>query len=300
MINYDKMREAIPHGDAMFPLKVHEVVTDLEFPERLNCHWHDEIEFLVVTKGEAVFHINERQYQVKEGDVLFIHSNDLHSASAVNELPFEFFAVVFHTSFLDSCFHDSIQQKYLTPVYQNVIVAKEYLSSELEWCRTIHSLLCEIRLLFQEQSVCFELQIKARLLDIWSLFYAHAKPFNLTKQKDNDYRINRLKTVMTYLKDNYSSKITLRELASLIGLCEGQFCRFFKSMTRMSAMDYLNHYRIMQSITLLNETDKTITEIAGMCGFNNISYFNKLFLKYMHTTPSEVRRQKNMASMDTP
>lgn len=291
-MDYDRMKEKIPHGNAMFPLMVHEIDTDIQFSERLNCHWHNEIEFFVVTKGEAEFHINERTYHVKQGDVLLVHSNLLHSASAIDDLPFQFFAIVFQASLLDSCLNDGIQQKYLTPVYNKSILLQEYLPPLTDWIQKIHDLLYEIRELYEKQPVCFELQIKSNLFQIWSLLFTHADASANLEQKENDYRITRLKSVMTYIHENYSSKITLHELSSIMGLCEGQFCRFFKSMTRMSAMDYVNHYRITQSIALITTTDKSISEIAGLCGYNNISYFNKIFLKYMHETPTSYRKSR--------
>lgn len=284
------MKEKIPHGNSMFPLTIHEIQTDIEFSERLNCHWHNEIEFLVVTKGEAVFYINERSYHVKEGDILFVHPNFLHSASAMDNCAFDFFAVVFSTSLLDSFLNDSIQQNYLSPIYHNDFMFNELLSSHDEWIKQIRFLLNKIRKLYLEQSICYELRIKACLFEIWSLLFSNSKNSDTLSKKDTDYRIERLKLVITYIEKNYASKIALNELASITGLCEGQFCRFFKLMTRMSAVDYLNHYRIMQSINLLTTTTKSISEIAGLCGFNNISYFNKTFLKYMHVTPSSYRK----------
>lgn len=53
------LKEKIPHGDVMFPLEVHIFDTDVRSNERINCHWHGELELLVVTDGGANFHINE-------------------------------------------------------------------------------------------------------------------------------------------------------------------------------------------------------------------------------------------------
>ncbi|MBO5485859.1 MAG: helix-turn-helix domain-containing protein, partial [Eubacterium sp.] len=55
-------------------------------------------------------------------------------------------------------------------------------------------------------------------------------------------------------------------------------------------VEYSNYYRISKSLMLLKETEKDIGEIAGMTGFNNISYYNKIFKKYMHMTPSQFRQ----------
>jgi len=291
-MNYDNMRELLPHGTAMFPLRVHEFATNPQLLERLDCHWHEEIEFLVVTRGQAEFHINNRNYQVKEGDIVLVHPNLLHSATAVDNLPFQFFAIVFHTSLLDSYFNDSIQQNYLSPIYRNEIKLQEYISPTEDWSIRVSDLLSQIRTLYNEQTECFELRIKSCLYELWYLLFSHCATGTTSVNRDNDYHIHRLKSVMTYLEENYASKITITELASIMGLCERQFCRFFKSMTRMSAIDYLNHYRITQSIHLLSNTDKSISEIAGMCGYNNISYYNKTFLKYMHMTPTTYRKSQ--------
>lgn len=292
-MDYSMMKEKVQHGNSMFPLRVYEVVSDTELSQLISCHWHDEIEIFLVTDGEAGFHINERSYHVKKGDILFIHPDFLHSASVVDKKPFHFMAFVFNTSLIDSFLNDSIQQNYLSPVYSNDITLKEYLSCDDEWANEVRNLLYKIHDLYMKHEICYELRIKACLFEIWSLLFSHAEVEERIGQKDNDYRISRMKSVITYIQDNYAGKITIDDLASITGLCKEQFCRTFKAMTRMSAIDYLNHYRIMQSAELLESSAKNIGEIAGMCGFNNISYFNKIFLKYMHVTPTSYRENND-------
>lgn len=289
-MNLTMMKEKIAHGNASFPLMVHHFSTDLALTERLNWHWHNELEFLVVTKGEAQFHINEHVYHVKQDDILFINGNQLHSATAVDSLPFHFFAVVFHPYLLDSISNDGIQQKYLTPVYQNQIHFPECISSESECHKEALSLLNGIKDLDLDQQHGYELMIKAKLLTLWCILLSHAKLTNAVLPKENDYRIARIKHVISYIQLQYHSKISIDELASLSGLSEGQFCRFFKEMMNLSAVEYINYYRITQSLSLLSDTDKSISEIASLCGFNNISYFNKVFLHFMHTTPTVYRK----------
>ena len=43
-----QLQEKMPHGDAMFPLKVHEVSPDSSFEEKVSCHWHEEMEILYI------------------------------------------------------------------------------------------------------------------------------------------------------------------------------------------------------------------------------------------------------------
>lgn len=133
-----------------------------------------------------------------------------------------------------------------------------------------------------------ELLVRSRLMSIWNLMYHHGKK-NKKQMLEDGTSSERLAPVIQYLKKNYAYEITLSELANLIPMSEGQFCRVFKQYMKMSPMQYLLRFRILQSCRLLQETDKKIGEIANLTGFNNISYFNKVFLKTIGCTPKEYR-----------
>lgn len=70
---------------------------------------------------------------------------------------------------------------------------------------------------------------------------------------------------------------------------EHYFCHFFKNATSQSPSEYINHYRIEKALTLLNNTDISVTEIAMNVGFNDPNYFTRTFKKYTGKTPSEYR-----------
>mgnify|MGYP001080899457 FL=1 len=75
-------------------------------------------------------------------------------------------------------------------------------------------------------------------------------------------------------------------------MSEGQFSRVFKQTMKLSPVQYLMRYRILQSCQLLRDTDKKIGEVANLSGFNNISYFNRVFLQTIGCTPKEYRAMK--------
>jgi AraC-like DNA-binding protein len=288
-MNNELLKEKIPHGNAMFPLEVHIFDTDVRLNERINCHWHEELEFLVITKGTADFHINERSYRISEGEILFVNSNLLHFATSVQNMPFNFFAVVFSPSLLGGYSNDIIQQKYIAPVLNLKISFPAYIKPDKGYGEQIQGLLYEIKNLYFEKGNAYELLIKTKLYQIWNLLLTVSEYTNIIEVKNNNYRISRIKSVLEYIGQKYSQKITLPELSSAFNMSEGQFCRFFKSMVRHSVVDYINSYRINESAALLQKTDMDIGEISCMVGFNNISYFNKLFRRYMHCSPSEFR-----------
>ncbi len=106
-----------------------------------------------------------------------------------------------------------------------------------------------------------------------------------TKEKEQvSYRLKQLKQVLRYIEEHYAEEITLETLASLAGMNPKYFCRFFRQITQRTPIDYLNYYRIECAREQLSTTDTTITEVALNCGFNDISYFIKIFKKYMGIT----------------
>jgi len=287
---YKLLREQLPHGNALFPLMVHEIETDCSFKERVSCHWHDEIEILVVTKGQGEIHIDNRSYFLKKDTIVFISSNHLHSMTGETGVPFDFFAVVFDQAFLNSFVNDVIQQQYFNSVKRKETMFPEFILPELEWEQNILCLLLEIRETFEKKETAYELSIKAKLYVIWYLLYIHSRKSRITPPKYADYQIEVTKSIIEYIKEHYESRISLTELSKKFNISEGHLCRFFKSMTKMSVVEYINYYRISISAELLKDTGRDVGEIAGMTGFNNISYYNKIFRKYMHMTPTQFRQ----------
>lgn len=283
------LQEQLPHGNAMFPFMIHEVSSDTRTEERIACHWHEEIEILVVTKGSAVLILNNDRYELKEGYVAFILPNHLHLVTVLLGDTFDFYAVVFHPDLLSSFIQDVIQQQYFDSVLQENILFPTVLSAQEAKEFGIADVLSDIYALFAKKEPCFELLIKARLYVVWSLYYLHGTSSASVSERTSDYRIALVKSIIDYIHTHYESQITLDILAAYFHLSREHLCRLFKKMTRMSPIEYLNFYRISTSTRLLRETDHEISDIALEIGFNNISYFNRTFKRYMHVTPGEYR-----------
>ncbi len=287
--NYDLLKELMPHGNMMFPLTVHEVETDVRSAERVGCHWHDEFEILAVTSGTAQIRVGEKSYDAEKGDIAFVPADHLHMVTAREGSPFSFLAVVFHPSFLSSYSNDTIQQQYLDGVWTGKTLFPELLSSKSSASRQVFRLLEEISRTFSHKEPGFELLIKARLFEIWYLLFTHAAQKEDRTAKNDDYRTILTKSIIEYIKEHYETGLCLSELSQRFNISEGHLCRFFKSMTKMSILEYTNAYRVSVSASLLRETSLGIGTVAGMTGFNNISYFNKIFRRFMHMTPSQYR-----------
>lgn len=326
--NIPLLRETTPHGNALFPFMLYDMASNPAMEERIGCHWHEEIEFLVITKGEGCVQLNDRMYPVKENDICLIPSNQLHLLTCPVQKPLDFFAIVFHPDFLRSFSRDTIQKKYLEPLLaggadcsilhvdtaekqslppadtvrkQNLVPAdtawvQNLMQADTAWEQSLLHCLSQIRQAFLAKEYAYELSIKARLLEAFHLLATHTVSCGSQTENSSAHQIVLVKSMMEYLRANYDNEITLSQLEQNFNLSRGHICRLFKTMTHMTPFSYLNYYRIQQSVELLEHSDDEIGLIATRCGFNNISYYNRTFRKYMHMTPSAFRNMQTAQS----
>ena len=102
-----------------------------------------------------------------------------------------------------------------------------------------------------------------------------------------DRRLSPIKNVLSHISENYTDTISLNELAKIAGMNPKYFCRYFRSMTGRTPIDYLNYYRIECACEMLSTKDISIKETTISCGFNDESYFIKTFQKYKGITPKQ-------------
>ncbi|MBQ5801334.1 MAG: helix-turn-helix transcriptional regulator [Clostridia bacterium] len=102
--------------------------------------------------------------------------------------------------------------------------------------------------------------------------------------------ITRLRSVISYIEENFKKKITLDELALVSGFSVGHFSSFFKKGTGKTPIEYLNEVRINKAREKLLTTDESVTSISLECGFENLGYFIRLFKKTNGSSPKIWRK----------
>ncbi|WP_418966576.1 AraC family transcriptional regulator [Butyribacter intestini] len=284
------------HGTAQFPVGLHKLEYPADTDVMFYVHWHQEFEFLVLTEGKVLFTIEDRKYVMNPGDIVFINSNYLHMAKNICGGVCSFYAIDFSYHVLNEDIHSIFSKKFIRPILNDKYVFPEFMPvSEDEgkcWQKDIRNYLHEIGECPEHELEPFELMIRSRILAIWDILDKNC----VRAQKDNDIESRyseRLEPVISYIKENYAYEITLGELAAILPMSEGQFSRVFKQTMKLSPIQYLMRYRILQSCKLLQDTEKKIGEIANLSGFNNISYFNRVFLNTIGCTPKEYRENSS-------
>jgi len=107
--------------------------------------------------------------------------------------------------------------------------------------------------------------------------------------KSLNFRSRRLDVAFDYMNKNFSKLISLNDVAELVNMSEVSFSRFIKKRTGKTFIDNLNEIRLGHATRMLIETSNTVAEICYLCGFNNISNFNRAFKRKKNCTPSAYR-----------
>ena len=104
----------------------------------------------------------------------------------------------------------------------------------------------------------------------------------------------RMGTIYDYIHENYDKNPDVNIIAKATNLITPAFCRYFKKQINMTFTDFVNTYRINQAKLLLLQ-NVSITEVCLNAGFESLSYFNKLFKKYIGETPSAFKKRHRLA-----
>jgi two-component system response regulator YesN len=125
-------------------------------------------------------------------------------------------------------------------------------------------------------------------ISLWLSSILHrflSSTFDYVKIKHHDV----VYKVMEFIKDNYIKKVSLDELAQQVFLSKSYLSSIFKEEMNINISVYINKVRVERSKSYLSDTALSISEIAQQCGFEDQSYFTKVFKKQMGISPKKYR-----------
>jgi AraC-like DNA-binding protein/mannose-6-phosphate isomerase-like protein (cupin superfamily) len=296
MINFieftnNEYKENITHTIDNRPYSIHQTHVPASNNLVLYQHWHEEIEIFYLEQGEIEMVIEDNRFCIHGGEAVLIPPNLLHMATKNNEEPCSFFAFVFSPVLFTESFTNSAYGRFVQPLKHNGLTYTCKFSPKVTWQYEVLRMLKKILGFYQRQDIeVWELELHGVLFQLWNLYYFnHMASVALSSSYVKLY--DKLKLSIAYMHQNYSSDLTIQQLAKQSGLCIGTFCRYFKELTGLTPFTYLIRCRIRKSCEALLNTELKITQIANLCGFNNISHFNRSFLQHVKCKPSEYRKQ---------
>lgn len=296
VVSVDKnLKEQISHGNYAFPVDVRCIDFQAEgnaAPSYFVCHWHPESELMLVLSGAMRYQVNETIYDMKEGEGLFINSNCLHMGTIISGEA-STLSVIFHPRFLYGYEDSLIREKYISPILDSAAFPAYSLSSEnTDESHVIPGLLLRCLHLYEEKPLAWELHVKASLLSCWgalfALFTVKGTKRKITARSRES--TGKAKSILEFIQSHYTQKISLADIADAAALSTGECGRICKRILHQTPFEYLNAYRVEQSIPDLLKKDLSITEIALKHGFSGSSYYAETFKNVRGITPSAFRR----------
>lgn len=207
------MQKYITHLDHVYP-----VVT---------THWHEEGELTMITEGSCLYQVDLVDYEVKEGDILFILPLFLHSISVREEEASVSETYVFHMNFLGGNATDVCSTRYLTPIMNQEFSMPCLIKKGHPVYASLEKIFRQLTSLYDGTVIGYELALKSLFLQAVFLLLQYSE-----KNISSDTRASsdKLKSVLDYIELHYGEPISISELSKLCYFSDYHFMRFLKNI----------------------------------------------------------------------
>lgn len=247
-------------------------------------HFHAELEILYVTRGSLQYHVDNKLFPAKAGDVVFVNTQVPHFGEILEDnTTFIMIQFLAPTLIIDPSI--TYLAKYLFKTdYPCHVFKMPYKDATL-----LSNLIEEINENHNLADRAHEYLIIAKKYEILHFLYKNeylADESNLLKP----INLDAILPIVEFINDNYQRQINLYDISKHLCLHRNYLCRLFKQATGKTVMDYLNFVRMCNAEILL-KSNKSIAEIAELTGFSSPEYFNKVFKNHFFYTPSEYRNK---------
>ena len=233
-------------------------------------HWHLECELISVENGSADISYNNQSYELTEGSALLADAGAVHSIQGSEGSILS--VILFDASLLPMLLSHC---RLASPVFS----AERYgLSSRMK----------EIRAELRHRELCYEWKASCLLAEFLIDLFRTEETVPKTAASETP-AMTAYKQLLQEIDKNYSY-ITFSEAASIAGLSEAYFSRYFRRLSGMTFSRYLNTVRVEKAISLLRDTRHPlpVTSIASQCGFDTIRHFNRVFKEITGTNPKRL------------
>jgi AraC-like DNA-binding protein/mannose-6-phosphate isomerase-like protein (cupin superfamily) len=280
-----------PKFDERFPILLQFVNFSVNY--HLTPSYHDYLELVYIYKGEGTFVCDDREYKVHGGDILVIGNTEFHVLEASQKHPLQVVNLYFLMELIYTAGGNTLDFEYLKPFFDHSVELAHVIPGQSEVSGQIFRLLKGIATELRVKGPLYQLSTKTYLCEILLIlaryFQRYSGDSKIFSQKS--FNIKRLKSVFTHLQANYQKKLTLQQVAEVACMSPSYFCNFFKKVTGCTLVEYLTRLRIDKSKVLLLQGELPVTQIGYEVGFENHSYFDKVFKTLQGMSPLEFRRK---------
>jgi AraC-like DNA-binding protein/mannose-6-phosphate isomerase-like protein (cupin superfamily) len=253
---------------------------------------HDYFEVLYICSGSANCRIQDRLLPLNEGDLAVIGSTLYHRIESRASSPVTI-ATLFFEPDLIRCDGGSDSAEYLTPFLLQDTGFPHVIQAETGVPRQVLDMMLRIRSELPASSPRARLALRTYMKMLLILLVNQYAPYAGTVEtfQRQQRALDRLRPLFRHLGKNCENPIQVREAARICAMSESHFMSFFKRVTGLSFMKYLNQYRVERAQSLLTNTDESLSSVGQKVGFCDQSYFGIVFRKIVGLTPAAYRRR---------
>ena len=245
-------------------------------------HWHNFIEFELITSGSARHTFNNTTDTVGPGSAYMMHYYDFHGITALTDL--KLYSIHFDKNQLD--------QELLPYLDYNKLLCQ----FDPRETAHIESLILKLKKEAEDPLPFMHTVVKCLLTQI-----AASLIRKTTAVSDNTVPLP-LQQATAYVKTHFRENLTLKQLAAQLSFSPNYLGQLFKKQIGSTFNEYLNTLRLKYACSLLTTSDLSVKEISYTAGYQSVQYFLYIFKEKMHMTPSEYRKEnvssKNILSKE--
>lgn len=239
-----------------------EILQIREYPLQIS----DTVKVGIVLDGTCVLRKASREYSFSRQDVFFINRNELFAIKGdciVCMISFDH-SFLQNTELVD-CLDPMDQKKDITITYRDCVFIKHLLS------------------LYESNENLMEVQ-EAMNNDYNRVNNFHHQ-YLISDQKDREL----YESVMHIIHEHYREKISLSDIADMIGIRKNRLANFFHDFTGNTVMYHLNQYRLSVCVRKLMKENMDNEQIMKECGFSDRKYYFRYFKETFHDSPNQYR-----------
>ena len=253
-----------------------------EHPRMLHSH-KNLVELLLVRSGTSVYIVDEKRYDIKPGDLIICNAGVLHDEDPQCSQDLNTYSIAMTNVQLRGLPLNALIPSDICPV----IPTNELFSTVEHLKGSIYTLLASDAQNVEE--ICHYLTASLTSM-VFRLLIANVAPAAAVSNSDKSTGELLTARIKQYIDLHYDEGLTLQSIGDALHVNMYYLSHVFKDNTGYAPMQYIMRRRIGEAQSLLISTKYSITQIAGMVGYDNPCHFNTIFAKYVGMSPSKYRK----------
>ena len=281
---YFELKENKPHGTKDDPFSTYHI-ENAGRSFQIPVHWHDEFEIIYVRSGFLTVSIAGESYIGKTGEAFVVSPGNLHLMGSQSGTV-DYYTFLFPLKYISFRTDDMLDEKLLEPLNSgHLMICPRVKDTAKELCEQ----LIEIYEAKKDESESkITTQVRTKIILLQFILEMWKKGFVI--ENDTSGRNTVEKEMVSYIQQNFTGKISLREFGEQFHLSEKYISRYFKEHFHITLSQYVTYLRLEHAKQLLQDTDIPVTDVAMQSGYQNVSYFIRSFQKAYAVSPLKYRK----------